>query len=140
MGCCKTSNTAGWVSSDSKICEAIESENCKFLEYLLQMRQHELKSSFNINFLTFHSDDGHEINILGYSLIFGKASVFKHIHKHYSASCAIMESYFQCYGSTGLHIICENNFMDLLEYYTPIYISLPKRQEINKINHQTQLC
>lgn len=129
MGCCSSSNSQDSSTLLLKLCQCIETGTCKRLEYLLSLKAQENKSEFNINFLTVRSEEGYEINLIGYALLQGRTDMFKYLYEYHKASCVTMESYFHNCNTTGLHILCENNFTDLFQYYLKIHMELPKPAE-----------
>ena len=112
--------------------QCIESGTAKQLSYLLSLRIQEQKEKFNIDTITIYNDQDNEINLLGYCLICNRLEMFKMLHQTFNASFNYMESYFDAFNITGLLIICEWGYLDLLEYYLPLYTLLEKIEVIKE--------
>lgn len=129
MGCCESKNSEfspEYFGSSLKSC--INTGNTKLLSYCILSYNKQQKSDFNIN-SSFLEEGIGETNLLGYSLIQGRLDMFKHIHKSLNADLNTMENIFEVQGLNGLSIICENNFLELFEYYAPLYFIMKKTQK-----------
>ena len=105
-----------------KIQECICIGNTKYLMYLITCIKQELKSQFNIDAITIKIENNKEVNLAGFSLIKGNIQVFKFIHQVLKANLTIMETVFEKSNLNGLSIICSNNYIDLFDYYSPLYL------------------
>lgn len=78
-----------------------------------------------------------KIPILGYTLCKNQLKQFKYLYEHLNAEPSTMEKAFNTYNETGISIICENNNIDFLEYYLPIYEEFDSQPANSKNNSTT---
>ena len=126
MGCCEAKNSEfspNYILSSLKSC--IDSGNTKQLSYYILSYNKQQKSEFDINSSILEEGIG-ETNLLGYSLTKGGLDTFKYIHRSLNADLNTMENQFEAQGLNGLSIICERNFLQLFEYYAPLYFIMKK--------------
>lgn len=125
MGCC---NSASGAESgeflNTKLKDSVENGPLKKFTYYLALKSTELKGDLNIDLLTFKNSDGDIVNLLGLCFIFGRLDLVKYLKEIYSASFLSMETHFHKHGTSALHIICEHNYIEMMEYYVPIYLNL----------------
>lgn len=129
MGCCESKN----LEKSPEIFQAclkscIKSGNSKQLSYTILSYNKSPKIKFDINQNMLDEEFG-EINLLAYSLYQGRADMFKFIHKSLNADLTSMESLLDLQGKSGLSIICESNFLELFDYYAPLYFIMQKSQK-----------
>lgn len=61
------------------------------------------------------------IPILGYTLCKNQLKQFKYLYEKLNADPLLMEKSFNTYNQTGLDIICDNQYINFLDYYLPIF-------------------
>ena len=93
---------------------------------------------------TFTEVQGLNLNPLAYALWLGQEKSFKFIHSKLNAKISVMESLFEKYEFSSLHIICAKGFTDLLRHYLPFYIEenteYPEVQEIHQSRISCFIC
>ena len=125
MGCksCKK------ISCDQKrqidhIIKNIKSENVSHLKYLLRCL---LKSSNEKKESILNSRlievDSHSFNFLSFALAMGSAKSFKVLYERFRCSLKLMNDIFDEYSIDPLNYICGKNYLKMLKYYLPIYLS-----------------
>jgi ankyrin repeat protein len=62
------------------------------------------------------------INVLGYSLWLGKSSVFSFLTTKLKVSMQDMEDNFNVLGTSGLSLLCERGYIEILKQFLPFYI------------------
>ena len=137
MGCCQNAyENPGLSKISEQIKACIKKGNLKQLSFFLATLAQLLKNrsemiTFQIKLTTKES-----IDILGYALLLGKLEVFKFLLEKLDFDVVQMEKNLQSIGQTGLSIICENNYIDLFEYYAPIYINSSELFQNHKKSRQ----
>ena len=115
----------------SRFKSAIESGNANALS---STSRHYLKTKTIDE--TFTEVQGFNINPLAYALWLGQEKSFKFIHTRLNAKISVMESLFEKYEISSLHIVCAKGYTDLLRHYLPFYIEenteFPEVQEIHQ--------
>lgn len=72
--------------------------------------------------------DNISLNALGYALVTGRVVNFTLLIERMNASILIMEEMLERQGLTGIDIVIEKGYTDLLKYYFPVYKSaFPQR-------------
>ena len=130
MGCCKSSNKN--ISRDmikEQIRECICNGNTRHLMYLITCIKQELKSEYNIDTITINLENNKEVTLGGFSLIKGNLVVFKYIHQVLKANLVKMEMILGKANLNGLSIICANNYVDIFDYYAPLYFQFTIQYE-----------
>ena len=126
MGCCSSSNNRDSSSNLSQcIKQSIKKGKLKEFSFFLSTTLQFSKGRLDINTIQirFGASD-QEINILGYALMLGRVDIFKYIHEELLADPSIMEKRFKALGHTGLSVICEKCYLELFDYYAPIYLKI----------------
>ena len=77
-------------------------------------------------------DNNIEVNIIGYSLLIGRVNIFQYLHNNLKADLYLMENYLTKVNLSGLKIICENNFIDLFQYYAPLFCLMKDSLKLNQ--------
>ena len=121
MGCCKTKDLGFSGDPVAKFKSYIETgavENIRTLYKLVKYKQ----PAFDINSLRFKVDGNLEVSALGLSILIGNAAVFSIIRDEMNGSYALAEYLFSKVHTSGLSIICLNNYLLLLQSYLPLYL------------------
>ena len=126
MGCCSSSNnrdSSGSLSQRIKI--SLKKGKLKDFSFFLSAILQLSKGRLDINTIQIRfGDSDQEVNVLGYALMVGRVEIFKYIHEVLQADPIIMEKSFKALGHTGLSVICEKCYLDLFDYYAPIYLKI----------------
>ena len=123
MGCCNSSTKYSPEELNQRLLECFDSDSPKRLEYYISLkyRDHK-KEDFNIDTFTLKTSLGQELNLLGLSMLYGKLEFIKLIHELHKGSFVEMEKCLNKFGYSGLRLICENNYLEVFEYYSGVYI------------------
>ena len=130
MGCCESKN----LNNDEiklRIKRSIESGGINYLRMICKLGNLN-KSQFNINLLRYDIENSIIVNPLGYSLLLGQTEVFNFIMNELKGDAAYMESIFNDFNTSGLSIICLNNYLSLLHAYLPIFLQNRKNNDFFK--------
>lgn len=73
-----------------------------------------------------------KLNALGYSLWLGREKTFKYLFETMEADAKVMEDIFFSLNLSGIDVICEKGYIDLLKYYMPIYEDICPSLEVLK--------
>jgi hypothetical protein len=121
MGCCEAKPLQSTENPDIKLKQCIQSSN---LSTLVQYTRFLKKKTpnFDINSIEIKVDDVLKVSPLGYSLLLGQVEIFKLIHDQLEGDFGLMEKNFAKYETSGLAIICLNNYITLLSVYFPLLI------------------
>ena len=136
MGCCETKSFQTAENLDIKLKQYIQSSNNSTLIQYIQFLKRKTPS-FNINSVEIKVDDILKISPLGYSLLLGQVEAFKIIYKQLEGDFGLMEKNFAKYDTSGLAIICLNNYINLLPVYFPLLIN---HEETNIQVTSSNLC
>jgi hypothetical protein len=120
MGCCETKNTAT-THIEERIKASIETGNLSGLKSLFLMAKHSNKQ-FDLNSLRYKIDDQLQVSPLGLSLLYGQPQVFSLILNELNGDFSLMEDQFAAANTTGLSIICLNNYFSMLQVYMPKFM------------------
>jgi hypothetical protein len=125
MGCCSAGNRRECIETlknSIKIC--IEANNVERLSgYITLIENIESYKGTELNVLEVAKVQSASFNCLGFALWLGHLKVFKFLYERKELSVVLMENAFREESTTGIEIICKNQFVDFLNYYLPIYIS-----------------
>ncbi|OMJ85060.1 hypothetical protein SteCoe_13715 [Stentor coeruleus] len=121
MGCCEGKNTNQGLDKD-KIKQCIQTENLSLLKSFYKYAVHKDKD-FDINKIRYQIDDNLIVSPLGLALLLGHANIFTAILRDMKGDLLLMESLFSQAGTTGLSVICLNNYLALLQVYLPLYLT-----------------
>ena len=124
MGCNSSNQASIQVLMIKRIKECIQLGDTEKLYYCIKRLSKMSNGLLNINTLTVTNNDNLEVNIIGFALLTGRLNVFQFIHKKLKADLSIMETFFTKANLTGLMIICQNNFIDLFQYYAPLFVRM----------------
>ena len=120
MGCIKTKDLDISGDSTPKFKAYIETgsvENIRTLYTLIKFQQ----PTFDINSLRFRVGSL-EVSALGLSILTGNTAVFNLLLDELKGSYSLSEYLFAKANTSGLSIICLNNYLLLLQYYLPLYM------------------
>lgn len=123
MGCCKSKDEKGNHDATSKrIIESIERNNTSSIEQVVRysVNQSSYPAIINEPIITIRDV---ELNPLAYALWLGKIEIFKHLHQKLNASISSMEALLDKQRISVLHYLCSQGYLEILDYYMPIYLS-----------------
>ncbi|OMJ91744.1 hypothetical protein SteCoe_5645 [Stentor coeruleus] len=121
MGCCEVKEINHLVVED-RIRSYIEANNIDSLKTLYKLITHKNKS-FDINSIRYKIDDNFTVTPLGLTVLLGHGQMFSMIIQEMGGDFDLMESLFNNSQTTGLSIICLNNYLVLLQIYLPLFIN-----------------
>ncbi|CAG9325141.1 unnamed protein product [Blepharisma stoltei] len=129
MGCCSSELRDNSKSEmiQLKLKESIERSNTKSIQQIIRPLEKPLPdndSSLLNEPITRYKEV--EVNSLGYSLVLGKIDVFKHLHQKLGANIGTMEKLFEKQGINPLDILCQQGYVEMLNYYLPHYLATHK--------------
>lgn len=130
MGCCETANLK---SSDpgEKIKNCIETGNIDNLKTIFRLIRHK-DPGFDINSLRYTIENQFTVTPMGLAILMGSSEIFKCIYNTMNGDFLLTESLFEEALTTGLSIICLNNYLMLLQEYLPIYLEISKTSSFFK--------
>lgn len=128
MGCCEPKQSHPIVVED-KIKEYIEQGNLNSLRAIYTLITKSNKD-FDINTILYPIDETLSVCPLGLSLLLGHGDIFKAILHEMNGDFSIMECQFSEAQTSGLSIICLNNYLVLLQVYLPLFLSSKKEQNL----------
>ena len=117
MGNCGPCNTHHQSNQISAICRTIEAQRTTALD--------ELSSLGDVNSV-FFCEGQLSHSPLSYALCKGKLKSFKHMMESMGGSVQQLEQLLEGQGTSALRLICELGYVDLLEYYLPLHLALPR--------------
>jgi hypothetical protein len=120
MGCCQLNNT-GKVKIEDKIMENVKTGNLSNLKMMYRLNNYKNRD-FDINSLRFKVDETCFVSLLGLCLIMNQAKMFDEVIKTMKGDFSLMESIFLEFNTSGLAIICLNNYILMLDVYLPRYL------------------
>lgn len=122
MGCCNSSTKYLPEELNQRILECFDSGSPKRLEYYISLKHKHQKEEFNIDTFTLKNNEGQSLNLLSLSMLYGRIEFIKLIHDFHKGSFVEMENCLNKFGYSGLRVICENNYLEVFEYYSEVYI------------------
>lgn len=138
MGCCNSVMKIDSSVIDIKIAECVSSGTLKHLSYFISVKSQSQTDGFDVNSSLFPYVECKSVNILALAFIYGRLDLVKYLHESLNASFDEMEKSLQKIGLSGMKLIFTNNFLELFEYYAPIYLNTksnnPKSQKSKPIN------
>lgn len=96
-------------------------------------------SNFDINSYRISINHDLTVTLLGFSLIFGRSGIFTYLLEDLGSNFDLMEELFSNSGTTGLSIICSNNYLSLLQIYLPLFLKKLKTGSVFKRNPKSTL-
>ncbi|OMJ84332.1 hypothetical protein SteCoe_14556 [Stentor coeruleus] len=136
MGCCETKNK-NLIIVEDKIKEYIEQGNLSSLRSIHALITKSDKD-FDINTILYPIDETLSVCPLGLSLLLGHADIFKAILQEMNGDFSLMESQFSEAETSGLSIICLNNYLVLLQVYLPLFLNSKKEQNLSPKTKNTR--
>ncbi|OMJ95373.1 hypothetical protein SteCoe_1292 [Stentor coeruleus] len=121
MGCCESKDTSQGLDKE-KIKLFIQTDNLFSLKSIYRYAVHKDKK-FDINSIRYKIDEQLMVTPLGLALLLGHAQIFTTIFQDMNGDFLLMESLFSQAGTSGLSVICLNNYLVLLQVYLPLYFS-----------------
>lgn len=125
MGCCEVKEISHSAAED-RIKSCIEIGNIESLKTLYKLIIHKNKS-FDMNSIRYRIDDNLIVTPLGLTVLLGHGQMFSAIIHEMGGDFDLMESLFDDVHTTGLSIICLNNYLVLLQIYLPLFMSSKKQ-------------
>ena len=122
MGCCENKMSEDPKEYISRFKRCIQDNNLYMLRQLYQLSKR-LNPGFDINEISIKVDDSLTVCPLGYSLLLGHCQIYSFVLKELNGDFTSMESTFEASGTSGLSVICLNNYISLLPLYLPYFIS-----------------
>lgn len=124
MGCCASEQrvvTKDGLVAGVKTC--IESNNVERLSgYALLYENMRKPEDVELQFVEIIKINSISLTSLAYALYLGHYKVFRYLHQKLKQSVVLIENSFRAQGMTGIEIICKKQYMDLLDYYLPVYL------------------
>ena len=96
-------------------------------------------SNFDINSYRISINHDFTVTLLGFSLIFGRSDIFSYLLEDLASNFDLMEELFSNSGTTGLSIICSNNYLSILQIYLPLFLKKLKIGSVFKRNLKSTL-
>lgn len=124
MGCCENKYSCKEISED-KIKQCIQIGNATTLLNIYRLIAHKDKK-FDINKILYKVDEALSVTPLGLALILGQGQMFMTILEDMNGDFLAMEYQFEQANTSGIAIICLNNYLVLLQTYLPLYLSAQK--------------
>jgi hypothetical protein len=124
MGCCENT-CSGKEISENKIKQCIQMGNASTLLSIYRLIVHKDKK-FDINKILYKVDEALFVTPLGLALILGQGQMFMTILEDMNGDFLAMENQFEQANTSGIAIICLNNYLVLLQTYLPLYLSTKK--------------
>lgn len=136
MGCCENKNGI----SNKDLTERFK--NCILYNNLYMLKQYykvckNKDPNFDINAISIVIDENLTVSPLGYSLLLGHQQVFSLILKELDGDFLLMENIFERASTTGLSVICLNNYISLLPIYLPYFMSTKTNQMKSNVTTKT---
>lgn len=121
MGCCENKALLTPENLQAKLKQFIQSSNhTGLIQSIRYMKNKTL--DFDVNSVEIKIDDTLKVSPLGYSLLLGLPDTFMLIYQQLEGSFDLMERNFAKFETTGLCIICLNNYVNLLNIYFPLLV------------------
>ncbi|OMJ75343.1 hypothetical protein SteCoe_25540 [Stentor coeruleus] len=130
MGCCEVKEIQN-LEVEERIRTCIETGNSESLKTLCKLITYKNKS-FDVNTIRFRIDDKLIVNPLGLTVLVGDEKLFNIILQDMGGDFDLMESLFDEAQTTGLSIICLNNYLVLLQAYLPLFMNSKKQETSSK--------
>lgn len=128
MGCCSSENNYPPEELNKRLLDCFTSGSPKRLEYYISLKLKNKEEKFNINSFTIENNKGQQLSLLSLSFLFGRLDFIKLIVENYNGSLAEMEKCLGKFGYSGLRVICENNYLEVFEYYAAAYLACAEIQ------------
>lgn len=122
MGCCENKMNQDPREFISKFKKCIQDKNFYLLKQLCQLSKR-MNPEFDINENIIKVDENLSVSPLGYSLLLGHSQIYTYIMKELNGDFTSMESTFEASGTSGLSVICLNNYISMLPTYLPYFMS-----------------
>ena len=124
MGCCNSTNNFSPEQLDFKIVESIKSGNTKALLYYISLKSKDPQKPFNLNATKIASGTDVEMTIPALCVLAGNGFMLRLLNETFQVDFKEMEKTLNTFGTSTLAVICENNYLDLFQFYCNIYMKI----------------
>lgn len=125
MGCCEsmvTEQQKQVLAKEIKIC--IQSNNTSRLKAVCKNFTKGPLRCYNINTFRFKCLKGKYLNMPAYCIYLNKHEVLKFLNDEFKIDFTVTERILSEYDTNIMSEICINNYLELLQYYIPLYLIL----------------
>lgn len=128
MGCCESKERLKSIESLSKdLKTCIENENSSRLLTICKLFGKGNLNNYNMNNFQI-SFKNKRMTIPAYCIYLNKHKLIQQINEIFEIDYIYLEEVISVYECSVLHMICTNNYLELLEFYLPIYLKLDHKQ------------
>lgn len=130
MGCCSSQTNYPSEELNKRLLDCFISGSPKRLEFYISVKQKNKEEKFDINQFTIQNNKGQSLNLLSLSFLYGRLDFIKLIVEVYHGSFAEMEKCLGKFGYSALRVICENNYLEVFEFYAEAYLACKDIQRV----------